>query len=198
MTITKHFTAADFAAALAAGDTTVVKQLSGGVAIRACLGRDFDGDIPSPEVYNEKDIAAWEAGDWTFWTLTVNVLVAGRRIGIAGSLSGIDCVDDEYINPEYLADVANEIVAGAGVAGMVRGFAAKVAAAACQFDASEAKQTRTWDVWIDTAVTVEMPADIDPDTEEGYAAIHAAAAGKFIDNIENESFDIWCEEYRGE
>jgi hypothetical protein len=61
-----------------------------------------------------------------------------------------------------------------------------------------AKPTRTWDVWIDTAVTVEMPADIDPDTDEGYATIHAAAAGKFIDNIENDAFDIRCEEYRGE
>jgi len=134
MTITKHFTAADFAAALAAGDTTVVKQLSGGVAIRACLDRDFDGDIPSPEVYTEKDIAAWEAGDWTFWSLTVTVLVAGRRIGIAGSLSGIDCVDDEYINADHLADVANEIVAGANVAQMVRGFAAEVVKAAKHFD----------------------------------------------------------------
>jgi hypothetical protein len=43
-----------------------------------------------------------------------------------------------------------------------------------------------------------MPADIDPDTDEGYATIHAAAAGKFIDNIENDAFDIRCEEYRGE
>jgi len=54
---------------------------------------------------------------------------------------------------------------------------------------------RSWDVLIDTAVNVEMPADIDPDTERGHAAIKNAAKAKLLAAIEDGSFDIRCEEY---
>lgn len=56
---------------------------------------------------------------------------------------------------------------------------------------------RSWDVWITTGVNVEMPGDVDPDTDEGVAAIKEAAAAKLLDAIEEGSFDIRCEEYLG-
>lgn len=55
---------------------------------------------------------------------------------------------------------------------------------------------RTWDVYIDTGVAVTVPADIDPDTDDGVAAIKAAVTAKLIEAIEEGSFDIRCEEYR--
>jgi len=64
-------------------------------------------------------------------------------------------------------------------------------------DAADPKATRSWDVWIDTGVNVEVPADIDPETEEGVAAIKEAATAKLLDAIEQGCFDIRCEEYRG-
>ncbi len=60
------------------------------------------------------------------------------------------------------------------------------------------KPTRSWDVFMETGVNVEVPADIDPDTNEGFAAIKSAAAAKFLDNVREGSFDIdivgYCDE----
>lgn len=58
-------------------------------------------------------------------------------------------------------------------------------------------ETRTWDVFIDTGVTVKLPASIDPNTEDGLAAIKEAAKAEIIKAIEFGSFDIRCEEYCG-
>lgn len=62
-------------------------------------------------------------------------------------------------------------------------------------DAAEPSLRRSWDVYIDTGVNVEMPADVDPDTDDGVAAIKAAATAKLLAAIEEGSFDIRCEEY---
>ena len=137
MTITKHFTAADFTAALGAGDAAVVKQLPGGVSIRITLERDHGGDMPDPEVYSEADIAAWEAGEWTFWGAVLSVWIGRHQIDAnAGGLWGIDCVDADYIDADHLASVANEIAATANVPEIVRTFAREMMEAANQFDAA--------------------------------------------------------------
>lgn len=67
-------------------------------------------------------------------------------------------------------------------------------------DDAEPSQTqkRSWDVFIDTGVNVEMPAHINPDTDEGLAKIREAATAKLLDAIEDGCFDIRCEEYCGE
>lgn len=57
--------------------------------------------------------------------------------------------------------------------------------------------TRTWDVYIDAGISVTMPADIDPETDEGAAAIRAAVKPGLLDEIRDGSFSIRCEEYRG-
>ena len=137
MTITKHFTAADFAAALAAGDTTVCKHIAGTVSVRVLMERDHDCDIPSPEVYSAADIAGWEAGEWTFWSLSLSVYIGSHCIDrIAASIGGVDCVDDEYLDAAHLADLANDLMSQANVPAIVRSFARKVAAAADAMDAS--------------------------------------------------------------
>jgi hypothetical protein len=137
MTITKHFTAADFAAALAAGGTTVCKHIAGTVSVRITMERDFDGDIPSPEVYSEADIAAWEAGEWTDWCLDLSVLVGNYCIAkCVSSIGGVDCVDDGYANPDHLADIANDLVARANVPQIVRAFANRMSEAAAMLDAT--------------------------------------------------------------
>lgn len=66
-------------------------------------------------------------------------------------------------------------------------------------DAAAGRQSmRTWDVSIQTMVAVEVPADVDPSTDEGVAIIKQAAKAKFIAAIEEDSFDIGVEEYCGE
>lgn len=133
MTITKYFTAADFAA----GATTVAKQLPGGVSIRITMERDFGGDLPDPEVYTAEDIAEWEAGEWTFWALDLSVWIgAACIVPVAESIGGVDCVDDQYLNAEHLASLANDLAAAANVPAQVRSFARKAAAAASLLDAS--------------------------------------------------------------
>jgi hypothetical protein len=57
--------------------------------------------------------------------------------------------------------------------------------------------TRSWDVVIDTAVNVEMPADVDPDSDWGIREIKAAAISKLLAVIEAGEFDIRCDEYCG-
>lgn len=52
---------------------------------------------------------------------------------------------------------------------------------------------RTWTVHLDTGVAVELPADIDPETPDGEAAIEAAARIKFLEAIEQGEYDIRLE-----
>lgn len=74
--------------------------------------------------------------------------------------------------------------------------AAGVKLAARLRDAAAGKQLmRCFDVWVETGVNVDVPASIDPDTEEGVTAIKAAATAKLLDAIRDGSFDIRCEEY---
>jgi hypothetical protein len=120
----------------------------------------------------------------------MNTMTDEMRQMLVDAAAAIEDLTDLAPNDDGSDECLAEREAAVRLAGRLRD-----AAAGCE---PAAKPTRTWDVWIDTAVTVEMPADIDPDTDEGYATIHAAAAGKFIDNIENDAFDIRCEEYRGE
>jgi hypothetical protein len=135
MTITKHFTAADFAADAATGDTTVVKHLAGGVSIRITMERDHHCDIPSPEVYTARDIAAWEAGEWTFWALDLSVWFGAHCIAkCAATIGGVDCVDDGCENFDHLADLANDLAAQADVPATVRSFSSRLAEAAALLD----------------------------------------------------------------
>jgi hypothetical protein len=135
MTITKHFTEADFAAAIAAGDTTVVKNLAGGLSIRITMQRDHE-DRPDPEVYTERDIAAWEAGEWTFWALDLSVWFGAHCIAkCAATIGGVDCVDDGCENYRHLADLANDLAEQADVPAIVRGFSSRLAEAAALLDA---------------------------------------------------------------
>jgi hypothetical protein len=134
MTITRHFTEADFAAALAAGDTTVVKNLRGGLSIRITMERDHY-DRPDPEVYPERDIASWEAGEWTFWALDLSVWFGAQCIAkCAATIGGVDCVDDGCENYGHLADLANDLAAQADVPATVRSFSRRLAEAAAMLD----------------------------------------------------------------
>lgn len=133
-TVQKRFAAADFAAILDASDLAVAKVLTKSdppVRVVATLERDFDGDMPDPEVYSAAQIAEWEKGEWTFWGMRLSVWIGRYRIERdAASIWGIDCVDDDCRNDAHLADLANGLLASANVADIVRNFAAKVAAAA--------------------------------------------------------------------
>jgi hypothetical protein len=42
---------------------------------------------------------------------------------------------------------------------------------------------KSWDVCIDTFLNVLLPADVDPDTEEGRAQLVAIATQRFIDAL---------------
>lgn len=129
-----QFTAPAFTAALDAGDSAAAVTLTGGahpVRVIATLERDFDGDIPSPEVWNAAQIAEWEAGEWTFWGMVLSVWVGDHCIDKhAASIWGIDCVDEGYRNDDHLAELANGLLAEADVPAMLRDFAAKVTTAA--------------------------------------------------------------------
>lgn len=134
MIITKHFTDSDFAAALAAGDTTVVKNLAGGVSVRITMERDHY-DRPDPDVYTARDIAAWEAGEWTFWAIDLSVWFGAHCIAkCAATIGGVDCVDDGCENYGHLANLANDLTEQADVPAAVRSFSRRLAEAAAMLD----------------------------------------------------------------
>jgi hypothetical protein len=55
---------------------------------------------------------------------------------------------------------------------------------------------RTFDVWLDSGVSVELPDETDPDADEGIEAIKAAAAEKFRMMLESDAinFDVTIED----
>lgn len=132
----KRFTAAAFTAALDARELAVPLLLTGGTTadcfrVVATLERDFDGDQPDPEVWNAAQIAEWEAGEWTFWGMTLSLWIGNHCIDQhCRSIWGIDCVDEGYRNDEHLAGLANGLLAGTDVPAMIHAFAAQVTAAA--------------------------------------------------------------------
>ncbi len=54
---------------------------------------------------------------------------------------------------------------------------------------------KTFDIFLDTGVSVEAPDDLDPESEAGYEALRQAAIAKFTAMFEGDSFDISYEEF---
>jgi hypothetical protein len=59
-------------------------------------------------------------------------------------------------------------------------------------------KTIKFDVWMDTGVTVAVPAGTEPNTPEGLEVIKAAAVEKFrllMDGTNGDSFDVQVEPF---
>ena len=119
----------DFAAAPGEG-LCAVKDCGAGVTVRATLLRDDYCNAPDPESYSAAQVHAWERGEWGFWSMQLSVWIGNVCIKEnAGCIGGIDCVDDEMRDDDHLNDVADNYFS-LDVAGIVREFAGKAAAAA--------------------------------------------------------------------
>jgi hypothetical protein len=49
------------------------------------------------------------------------------------------------------------------------------------------------DVYLDTGVSIAVPAGVDPETEGGLAVIKELARRQFLDMLRDGTFDIRCE-----
>lgn len=54
---------------------------------------------------------------------------------------------------------------------------------------------KTYDVFLDSGISVDLPDDTDPESAAGYEALKAAAAARFTAMLEEDSFDITYEEF---
>jgi hypothetical protein len=128
MTMTTS-TGFDFAAAPGDG-LCAVKDCGAGVTVRATLLRDDYSTEPDEGSYSTEQHEAWERGEWGFWMMQLSVWIGSVCIKEnAGCIGGIDCVDDEMRDDDHLNDVADNYFS-LDVAGIVREFAEKAAAAA--------------------------------------------------------------------
>lgn len=121
----EKFTEQGFAHALCQGRHSVDAQC-GMVKLRVRLERDDIQDRPEMP-YSHEQKCAFDNELWCFWGMILEVHVGGRCVDDhAASLWQIDCVDPCMRDVAHLAEIANNLVAEAGVLQLLRHLRADV------------------------------------------------------------------------
>lgn len=58
--------------------------------------------------------------------------------------------------------------------------------------------TRQWDVFMESFVCIELPADVDPDSEEGTELLYRKAAALYVERIRSGQCEFTWEEFHEE
>ena len=56
--------------------------------------------------------------------------------------------------------------------------------------------TKKWDVFMESFVCIELPADVDPDTKEGVALLYRKAEELYAERLRSHQCEFTWEEFR--
>jgi len=108
----------------------ITADLGGGFAAVASLEHDSLTTPDEFDCYEADEIAAYEAGEWYYGTVTLTIRFGGQRIAMAGCIGGVEIHPDDEDGYAAADEAATELLEECDTAKMIRKYARKVAAAA--------------------------------------------------------------------